>query len=84
MIYFQRSNRNVENVKERRGEHMDIAALSMAASAVNTQNAYGVAMLSKSLDAASSTGDQIVEMLDAAAMERSVNPHIGSNFDMLV
>ncbi len=63
---------------------MDIAALSMAMSTVNTNNAYGVAMLSNSLDMAASTGNQIVEMMDAAAMERSVNPHIGSNFDMLV
>ncbi len=63
---------------------MDIAALSMAMSTVNTNSAYGVAMLSNSLDMAASTGNQIVEMMDAAAMERSVNPHIGSNFDMLV
>lgn len=63
---------------------MDIATLSMAMSTVNTNSAYGVAMLSNSLDMAASTGNQIVEMMDAAAMERSVNPHIGSNFDMLV
>lgn len=63
---------------------MDIAALSMAMSSVNTQSAYGVAMLSKSLDQASSTGDQIVGMMDAAAMELSVNPHIGSNIDILI
>lgn len=63
---------------------MDIAALSMAMSTVNTNSAYGVAMLSNSLDMAASTGNQIVEMMDAAAMERSVNPHIGSNFDMSV
>ncbi len=63
---------------------MDIAALSMAMSTINTQNAYGVAMLSNSLDQASSTGDQIVGMMDAAAMELSVNPHIGSNIDISV
>lgn len=69
---------------ERQGDFMDIAKLSMAMSQINTQSAYGVAMLSNSLDMASSTGNQIVEMMDAAAMERSVNPHIGSNFDMSV
>lgn len=63
---------------------MDIAALSMAMSTANIQSAYGVAMLSKSLDMASSTGDQITSMMDAAAMELSVNPHIGSNIDISV
>ncbi len=56
----------------------------MAMAQVNTQSAYGVAMLSKSLDLASSTGDQIVGMMDAAAMELSVNPHIGANVDISV
>lgn len=63
---------------------MDIAGLSTAMAASNVQNAYGVAMLGKSLDAAESTGDQVVAMIDAAAMERSVMPHIGANFDMTV
>lgn len=63
---------------------MDIARLSMTMSAAETSSAYGVAMLSKSLDQASSTGAQIVGMMDAAAMELSVNPHIGGNFDMSV
>lgn len=63
---------------------MDIASLSVSLSAVDTQSSYGVAMLSKSLDQFSSTGDQIVDMMDAAAMELSVNPHIGSNVDIFV
>ena len=63
---------------------MNIEALSMATSMVNTQNAYSVAMLSKSLDQFSAEGSQIVEMMDAAAMELSVNPHIGSNIDIRV
>ena len=63
---------------------MNIAGLSMAMSMTNTQSAYGVAMLSKSLDQVSSTGTQIVEMMDAAAMELSVNPHIGANIDISV
>ena len=63
---------------------MDIARVSMAMSTAETNSAYGVAMLSKSLDQASSTGAQIVGMMDAAAMELSVNPHIGANFDMTV
>ena len=63
---------------------MNIAGLSMAMSMTNTQSAYGVAMLSKSLDQVSSTGSQIVGMMDAAAMELSVNPHIGANIDISV
>ena len=63
---------------------MDIAGLSMSMAQVNTQNAFGVAMLSKSLDQVSSTGSQIVGMMDAAAMELSVNPHIGGNIDISV
>ena len=45
---------------------MDIAGLSMAMSAINVQNAYGVAMLSKSLDQVSSMGEQITGMMDTA------------------
>ncbi|MDE7018205.1 MAG: YjfB family protein [Lachnospiraceae bacterium] len=63
---------------------MDIAGLSMAMSASQVNSAFGVAMLSKSLDAASSTGTQITDMIDAAAMELSVNPSVGANFDMYV
>ncbi len=63
---------------------MDIASLST----INAQNMsltqVGTAMLDKSLDTLDTMGQGLVEMLDAAALERSVNPHIGSNFDMLV
>lgn len=63
---------------------MDIARLSMSMSTAQTNTAYGVAMLSKSLDTAESTGEQLVSMMDAAAMERSVNPAVGSNFDTYI
>ncbi|MDE5932905.1 MAG: YjfB family protein [Lachnospiraceae bacterium] len=63
---------------------MDIAGLSMAMSASQVNSAFGVAMLSKSLDAAATAGDQITNMIDAAAMERSVNPAVGANFDMYI
>lgn len=53
-------------------------------STVSTQSAYGVAMLSKSLDQVSSMGDQITEMMDTAGMELSVNPGIGANIDIRV
>ena len=63
---------------------MDIAGLSMAMSASQVNSAFGVAMLSKSLDVAADTGAQITNMIDAAAMERSVNPGVGANFDMYI
>lgn len=63
---------------------MDIAELSMAMSTARTNDSYGVAMLAKTLDQAAVTGSQVVGMMDAAAMELSVNPHIGGNFDMTV
>lgn len=63
---------------------MDIAGLSMTMSASQANSAFGVAMLSKSLDAASTAGEQITSMIDAAAMERSVNPTVGANFDMYI
>ncbi len=55
----------------------------MAMSQINTNNQFGVAMLSKSLDNLESQGESLVTMMDRS-MELSVNPHIGSNFDMSV
>ncbi|MBP5607751.1 MAG: YjfB family protein [Lachnospiraceae bacterium] len=44
----------------------------------------GTAMLSKALDQQATEGDGIIKMLDAAVMERSVNPAVGGNFDISV
>lgn len=63
---------------------MDIAGLSMTLSQINTQSDIGVAMLSKAMDMNEVLGEGMVEMLDAAAMERSVTPHIGGNIDVMV
>ena len=63
---------------------MDIPGLSMAMSASQTNSAFGVAMLSKSLDAMAVVGDQITDMMDSAAMGRSVNPSVGANFDTYI
>lgn len=63
---------------------MDIAGLSMSLSAIETANQVGVAMLSKAMDNSQTIGAGIVEMIDSAAMERSVNPAVGSNFDVYV
>lgn len=63
---------------------MDIASVSMAMAQGSSLNKIGMAMLDKALETNDVLGQSMVNMIDAAAMERSVNPHIGSNFDMLV
>lgn len=44
----------------------------------------GTAVLSKAMDTNEAMGQGLINMIDAAAMERSVNPNVGSRFDMLV
>ena len=68
----------------RKGWIMDIASISMAMSQSAALTKVGTAVLSNAMDTNEALGQGLVEMIDAAAMERSVNPHIGSNFDMLV
>lgn len=63
---------------------MDIAGLSMNLSAVSTMSKVSTAVLSQAMDTNEALGQGLVEMIDAAAMERSVNPAVGANFDMRV
>lgn len=63
---------------------MDIPGLSMALAQTKVQGDFSVAMLSKAMDTGEALGEGMVEMLDAAAMERSVTPYIGSNIDVSV
>lgn len=63
---------------------MDIAGLSMALAQVNTQNDVGVAMLSKALDVNEEQGNAMIDMMNKSAMELSINPSVGGNFDMTV
>lgn len=63
---------------------MDVAGLSMAMAAGKVQNQVSIAVLSKAMDTNEALGQGLVEMIDAAAMERSVNPSVGANFDMRV
>ena len=63
---------------------MNIASLSTALSQNSTLNQIGTAVLSNTLDTTEVLGQNLVEMIDSAAMERAVYPHIGSNFDMIV
>lgn len=63
---------------------MDIPGLSMAMAQTNLQTDVGVAMLGKAIDLGDSLGEGMVEMIDAAAMERSVTPYLGGNIDVSV
>lgn len=54
-----------------------LLAMSTATTAVGKD--LGLAMLSKQLDTTEAMGSQMI-----AAMEMSVNPSVGSNFDMSV
>ena len=58
--------------------------VALASVKQGTMGDIGTIMLSKALDQQTTEGNGIVKMLDAAAMERSVNPAVGSNFDVSV
>ncbi|MBR3635976.1 MAG: YjfB family protein [Lachnospiraceae bacterium] len=62
----------------------NIGSAAMSVTGSDSLSKVEVAMLSKALDANESAGNGLLKMIDAAAMERSVNPSVGSNFDMVV
>jgi len=70
--------------EETGGDGMDIAGVSMALANVSLQSDVGVAVLSKTMDTNESLAAGMVQMIDSAAMERSVNPAVGSNLDLRV
>ncbi len=63
---------------------MDIAGVSTALANITTQSQVSTAVLSKAMDNSQEMGEGLVQMLDAAAMERSVNPGVGENIDMRI
>ena len=63
---------------------MDIAGVSMALSNAKIANSVGTAVLGKTMDLHETMGQGLINMIDKASMERSVNPSVGSRFDMLV
>ena len=63
---------------------LSIASLSTSFSKANLNTDFGIKMLAKTMDNNEQTGQEIVNMIDSAAMERSVNPNVGANFDMSV
>lgn len=63
---------------------MNIAGVSLSMATANVQSQVGTAVLRKAMDANEALGQGLVQMIDSAAMERSVNPNVGANFDMKV
>lgn len=63
---------------------MDIASLSMNLSTMETQSKVSLAMLDKTMDMGETMAQGMLEMIDAAAMERSVHPELGGNVDVLL
>lgn len=61
---------------------MDIAGLSMNMAMMDLQSQVGIKMLSKAIDMGEELGAGVVQMVDAAAMERSVNPAVGGSIDI--
>ena len=63
---------------------LSITGLMPAVSQAQLNTDFGVKMLAKTMDNNEQIGQNLVNMIDAAAMERSVNPDVGGNFDMSV
>lgn len=61
---------------------MDIPGLSMSMAAMDVQSQVGIKMLSKVIDLGEDMSAGMMQMLDAAAMEHSVNPAVGGNIDI--
>ena len=63
---------------------MDIAGLSTELASISLMTEVGTQMLSKAMDTGEALGAGLVEMMDAAAMERSVHPELGANINMRI
>lgn len=66
------------------GNSMDIASLSLSMADMSLRSDVGVKMLSKAMDTNEALGAGLVNMLDSAAMEQSVNPNVGSLIDVRI
>lgn len=62
---------------------MNIPELSTALANVQLSNQVGIAVLDKAMENSEIIGESLINMMDRS-MELSVNPHIGSNIDMLI
>lgn len=62
---------------------MNIPELSTTLANIDTASKVSIAILDKSLESSEQAGASLINMMDRS-MELSVNPDIGSNFDMSV
>lgn len=62
---------------------MNIPELSTALANMRLSSQVSVAVLDKALESSESAGASLISMIDRS-MELSVNPDVGSNFDMFV
>lgn len=63
---------------------MDIAGLSTALATMDIQAKVGTAMLDNALELGEVLSEGMVDMIDASAMELSVNPDVGANIDVRI
>jgi hypothetical protein len=63
---------------------MNVGLATTALANMSMPSDIGVALLSNSLEATQTMGEGMVQMLDASAMELSVNPNVGSMLDIRV
>lgn len=61
---------------------MDIAAMSMSLGSMRTMSSINVSLLKKTIDVTKENADMLIENIKQ--MELSVNPNLGSNFDMKI
>lgn len=61
-----------------------ITQLSPSINQAKLANDVSVKVLAKAMDSSEQFGQGLVQMIDSAAMERSVNPAVGGNFDVSV
>ncbi len=78
------TGRGMDFLRKRSAMDFSISQLSPAVSKANLNTDFGIKMLAKTMDNNEEVGENIVKMIDSAAMERSVNPNVGGNFDMSV
>ncbi len=65
---------------------MDIPALSVAMAQGQLKAQFATGLASEVMDMAEVSGQNMIDMLDAVttSMEKSVQPHIGGNIDILL
>lgn len=61
---------------------MNIPELSTTLANVNLTNQVGIAVLDKAMESSETAGASLINTMDRS-MELSVNPHIGSNLNLL-